>query len=132
MDYLIYIFYGLPTLFVFAWFILRRRSLESRSVRPQAGSLAAGLNVPPSLHPVIVPSRCIGCGSCVKACPEEPEHHVLGIVGGRAHLVSPSDCIGHGACKTACPVEAISLVFGTERRGAEIPVLSPRFETSVP
>src|SRR6201995_6089119 len=132
MDYLIYIFYGLPTLFVFAWFIFRCRSLESRSVRAQAGSWAAGLNEPPSLPPVIDPSRCIGCGSCVKACPEEPEHHVLGIIGGRAQLVSPADCIGHGACKTACPVEAISLVFGTERRGAEIPVLSPRFETSVP
>ena len=132
MDYLIYIFYGLPTLLVFGWFILRRRSLESRSVRAQAGALSAGLNEPPSLHPVIDPSRCIGCGSCVKACPEEPEHHVLGIVGGRAHLVSPSDCIGHGACKAACPVEAISLVFGTERRGAEIPLLTPRFESSVP
>jgi thioredoxin reductase len=45
--------------------------------------------------------------------------------------VSPSDCIGHGACKTACPVEAITLVFGTEKRGVEIPVLSPKFETSV-
>ncbi len=132
MDYLIYLFYGLPTLLVFGWFVLRRRSLESRSAHAQAGALAAGLNEPPSLHPVIDPGRCIGCGSCVKACPEEPEHHVLGIVGGRAHLVSPGDCIGHGACKAACPVEAISLVFGTERRGAEIPLLTPRFESSVP
>jgi len=29
-------------------------------------------------------------------------------------------------------VEAISLVFGTERRGVEIPILTPNFETSVP
>jgi len=29
-------------------------------------------------------------------------------------------------------VEAISLVFGTERRGVEIPILTPSFETSVP
>jgi thioredoxin reductase len=68
----------------------------------------------------------------VKACPEEPEHHVLGIIRGRAQLVGPADCIGHGACRAACPVDAISLVFGSERRGAEIPVLSPRFESSVP
>jgi thioredoxin reductase len=59
-------------------------------------------------------------------------HQVLGVVGGRAELVSPTDCIGHGACKTACPTEAITLVFGTERRGVEIPVLSPKFETNVP
>ncbi len=59
-------------------------------------------------------------------------HHVLGVVGGRAELVSPTDCIGHGACKTVCPTEAITLVFGSERRGVEIPVLSPKFETNVP
>ena len=47
-------------------------------------------------------------------------------------LVSPGDCIGHGACKAACPVEAISLVFGSERRGVDIPLLSPSFESTVP
>ena len=93
---------------------------------------SSGLKEPPSLHPVIDPARCIGCGTCVQLCPEQPEHHVLGIIGGRAELVSPADCIGHGACRAACPVEAITLVFGTERRGIEIPLLTPRFETSVP
>lgn len=132
MDPLVLIFYGLPSLAVLAWFVLRRRKLERTSARTDADSRSAGLHEPASLHPVIDPSRCIGCGSCVKACPEEPEHHVLGIIGGRAHLVGPSDCIGHGACKAACPVEAISLVFGSERRGAEIPILTPQFETSVP
>jgi thioredoxin reductase (NADPH) len=132
MDPLIYLFYGVPSLLLLGWFLRRRGSLERRSSLARDEARDAGLNDPASLHPIIDPSRCIGCGSCVKACPEEPEHHVLGIIGGRAHLVSPADCIGHGACKAACPVAAISLVFGTERRGAEIPVLSPRFETSVP
>src|SRR6185295_4665065 len=31
-----------------------------------------------------------------------------------------------------CPTEAITLVFGTARRGVEIPVVSPAFETNVP
>jgi thioredoxin reductase (NADPH) len=132
MDPLIYLFYGVPSLLLLGWFLRRRGRLERRSSLARDEARDAGLNDPASLHPIIDPSRCIGCGSCVKACPEEPEHHVLGIIGGRAQLVSPADCIGHGACKAACPVEAISLVFGTERRGAEIPVLSPRFETSVP
>jgi thioredoxin reductase/NAD-dependent dihydropyrimidine dehydrogenase PreA subunit len=132
MDPLIYLFYGVPSLLLLGWFLRRRGRLERRSALAHEEAREAGLNDPASLHPIIDPSRCIGCGSCVKACPEEPEHHVLGIIGGRAQLVSPTDCIGHGACKAACPVEAISLVFGTERRGADIPVLTPRFETSVP
>jgi thioredoxin reductase/NAD-dependent dihydropyrimidine dehydrogenase PreA subunit len=132
MDSLVYLFYVLPTVLVLGWFIRRRNRLEQQSALAHEQMRAAGAQEPASLHPVIDPARCIGCGSCVKACPEEPEHHVLGIVGGRAQLVSPGDCIGHGACKAACPVEAISLVFGTERRGADIPVLTPRFETSVP
>jgi len=46
--------------------------------------------------------------------------------------VSPGDCIGHGACKTICPVDAIKLVFGSERRGVDIPILTPSFESTVP
>jgi thioredoxin reductase (NADPH) len=132
MDNLLYVIYLVPTLLLFGWFVRRRGRLEQRSRHVQGEAHSAGLHEPASLHPVIDPARCIGCGSCVKACPEEPEHHVLGIIGGRAHLVGPADCIGHGACKAACPVEAISLVFGSERRGADIPVLTPQFETSVP
>src|SRR5664279_5054711 len=34
-------------------------------------------------------------------------------------------------CAAACPVEAIKLVFGTERRGIDIPYVKPTFETNV-
>jgi len=132
MEVFNYLLYIVPTLLLLGWFVRRRGRLEERSRAAHDESRRNGVNDPASLHPVIDPARCIGCGSCVKACPEEPEHHVLGIINGRAQLVSPADCIGHGACKTACPVEAIALVFGSERRGADIPVLSPQFETSVP
>jgi len=131
MEVIAYLIYVLPIAFVIGWYLRRRTRLEQASVRAREESLAAGLIEPASLHPSIDPARCIGCGSCVKACPEQPLHHVLGLVGGRAELVSPADCIGHGACKTACPTEAISLVFGTERRGVEIPVLNASFETNV-
>jgi thioredoxin reductase/ferredoxin len=94
-------------------------------------STSAGVTEPVSLHPVIDTAKCIGCGSCAKACPEQPEHHVLGLINGKATLVSPSDCIGHGACRKACPVDAISLVFGSETRGVDLPVLTPNFETNV-
>jgi thioredoxin reductase len=47
-------------------------------------------------------------------------------------LKNASACIGHGACLAACPTEAIQLVFGTEKRGIDIPHLSADFETNVP
>lgn len=64
----------------------------------------------------------------MRACPE----HSLGIVNGKAVLVAPEHCIGHGACEAACPFGAISLVFGTEKRGIDIPYVKPTFETNVP
>jgi thioredoxin reductase/NAD-dependent dihydropyrimidine dehydrogenase PreA subunit len=132
MDYFTYVFYGLPLALVIGWYMRKRVRLERVSAQVRTAAHEAGLIDPASLHPVVDPARCIGCGSCVKACPEQPLHHVLGVVGGRAELVSPTDCIGHGACKSACPTEAITLVFGTARRGVEIPLLSPTFETNVP
>ena len=87
---------------------------------------------PASLHPLIDQAKCLGCGACVKACPETPHHDVLGLIDGKAVLISPTDCIGHGACKIVCPFDAITLVFGTERRGLDIPVLKPNFESNVP
>jgi len=92
----------------------------------------AGMLEPPTLHPEIDHKLCIGCKSCVAACPEQDAHAVLGMIRKKAWLVGPSDCIGHGACKTACPANAIKLVFGTATRGIDIPVIKPNFETDVP
>jgi thioredoxin reductase (NADPH) len=111
------------------WFYLRHRSRRHAADHAELqSSREQGLNEPPSLHPVVDLSRCIGSGGCAKACPEQ----ALGIVAGKAVLISAASCIGHGACQAACPVEAISLVFGTEKRGMDIPQVSPEFETNVP
>lgn len=88
-----------------------------------------GLTEPASLHPLIDPNICLGCATCIGACPEG---EVLGLVNRKAQLVQPSSCIGHGACREACPTGAISLVFGSETRGVEIPMVSPSFESTVP
>lgn len=109
-----------------------RLSPFSVIVRPTLESQAAGLVDPASLHPVVILNKCIGCASCIAACPEMPAHQVLGMVRHKVRLVSPTDCIGHGACQTACPVDAITLVFGTERRGVDIPNVEPNFETNIP
>jgi len=85
--------------------------------------------LPPSLHPVIEASRCIGSGTCVRACPEVD---VLAVFDGKAHVVNPTSCIGHGECLRACPVDAITLVLGSAKRGVDIPLVASNFETNVP
>jgi thioredoxin reductase (NADPH) len=98
-----------------------RQELESLQVM--------GDIVPASIHPVIDPIRCIGSGACVYACPEKS---VLTVVNGRGVLTNPLGCIGHGACASACPVHAIDLVFGTAKRGLELPQIDPDFQTNQP
>lgn len=127
-----YLVYALPPVVAWTIYWLRRRKRESLSVATLEQAREAGLIEPASLHPVIDAARCLGCGACVSACPEQPEHQVLGLIAGKAQLISPTDCIGHGACRSACPTDAITLVFGTATRGVTIPMLSPHFETSMP
>lgn len=117
-------------LMALAWgaYVWRRRHVDRRSREALQQSIEAGLAEPPSLHPVVDPGRCLGSASCIAACPEG----ALGMVGGKAALINASACIGHGACATACPLDAIRLVFGTEKRGIDIPRLTPDFETNVP
>lgn len=88
-----------------------------------------GLYEPVSLYPVVDPRRCIKSGACIDACPEKD---ILGIRNGKATIINASHCIGHGACFRACPVDAISLYIGTEKRGVDLPHVSPSFETNVP
>jgi thioredoxin reductase len=64
----------------------------------------------------------------VRACHE----NALGVIKGKVTLINAAHCIGHGACAAACPVGAIKLVFGTARRGVDIPKVNPQFETNVP
>jgi thioredoxin reductase/NAD-dependent dihydropyrimidine dehydrogenase PreA subunit len=111
------------------FFGLRRQRKEQVSIAKLEEARVTGLDEPVSLHPIIDPLKCIGCASCTKACPEGD---ILGIINGKAELVAPSACIGHGACRAACPVGAITLVFGTEKRGMELPHVKSDFQTNVP
>lgn len=124
-----FLIYLLPLLLIWSSYVLRRKMLQrhARGIRDTA--IAEGLTQPASLHPVIDANRCIGCRSCISACPEQ---HVLGLINDKADLVNPTHCIGHGACRDACPMHAITLVFGTAERGVDIPLVSPQFETSMP
>jgi thioredoxin reductase len=88
-----------------------------------------GADRPTAQHPVIDELSCVGCGSCVDACPEGD---VLGVVGGRAVIVNGLRCIGHGLCAEACPVGAITVALADVAERDDIPALDEHNQTSVP
>lgn len=120
--------YLLFFVFVLVFYVRSRLRKEGSSVEVLNECVEAGLTEPSTLHPEIDPTLCVGAGSCVAACPEQ----AIGFIKGKGFLVNPTVCIGHGACEQACPHNAIKLVFGTEKRGMDIPQVDPNFETNVP
>ncbi len=122
------IIYLVPFLLVMFFYVRNRSRKQAAAEAQLKENVEAGLTEPASLHPLIDPTKCLGAGSCITACPEE----AIGMIGGKANLIDPTVCIGHGACAAACPHGAISLVFGTEKRGMDIPQVKPNFETNVP
>ena len=123
--------YGLPLIIILFFYFWKRSTKHRKSQRVFDEAVSSGMTEPASIHPLINHALCLGCASCVAACPEKSKN-VLGIIHGKAHLINPTHCIGHGACKTACPFDAIELVFGTEKRGVDIPQVNPDFQTNVP
>src|SRR5205085_11116264 len=93
-----------------------------------ADAIQNDLHEPVSLHPAIDPALCAGCGACVRACPEGD---ILKMVNHKAVLVEATKCVGHGECEQACPFNAITLVFGTKKRGFELPRVTGNYETNV-
>ena len=112
---------------IFAIYLARQKKLSTAAQAELQKVITTGLTEPASLHPVIDLDICFGSAACAEACPEK----ALGIINNKAIFVNPSVCIGHGACAAACPSGAIRLVFGTEKRGVDIPFIHPNFETNV-
>jgi thioredoxin reductase/ferredoxin len=97
-----------------------RRDMEERADAVSRGSDKAQLQ-----YPQIDLSRCLGCGACVRACPEEG---VLGLIHGQAAVLHGARCVGHAACARACPVDAITVTLGDLKGRKDIPALTSRFE----
>jgi len=76
-------------------------------------------------YPAVDLTNCIGCGLCVRACPEEG---VLELVHGQAMVVHGARCVGHGVCATACPTAAVSVTLGDLSARRDIPAISESLE----
>ncbi len=125
------IYYFIPIFIFLAGYVFVTHLRQRRSETTLRNAIESGLQEPASLHPIIDRNKCIGCKSCIYACPQQLGHNVLGLYHGKVELLEPANCIGHGACKKVCPEGAITLVFGTEQRGVDIPQLDDCFETNM-
>lgn len=54
-----------------------------------------------------ISQRCIGCGNCIRNCPQRC------IISGQPYLIRQEHCLHCGNCYEKCPVKAI------EKRGEE-------------
>ena len=105
----------------------RRRARRDRERKEEA--VALGIDRPAAQYPYVNPLHCIGCGACVRACPEGD---VLGIVGGTAVVVNGLRCVGHARCEEACPVGAITVGLGDLKSREDVPLLDETQQTTVP
>jgi putative YpdA family bacillithiol system oxidoreductase len=119
---------ALLILFTVVPYVLRLRRREREAQRRFDNLKVAGLTAATTMHPHIDALKCIGCGGCVRACPEGD---VLAVIDGKATLVHGAKCVGHGLCGEACPVGAITLLMASPGRSADLPVLNENLETSV-
>jgi thioredoxin reductase (NADPH) len=110
-------------------YVIKLKKKERKARRRFEELKVSGLQVATTMHPHINAIACIGCGSCVSACPEDD---VLGVIDGKSVLVHGAKCVGHGLCAEACPVGAIQMVMASPGKSADLPILNAKFETSVP
>ena len=120
---------GATLLLVSRWQCRLERERSDAARRKLAEAKAKGADKAIAQFPLIDEAACLGCGSCVAACPERD---VIGLVDGVAKIIHGAHCVGHAKCEEACPVGAIKVGLGDVSKRADIPQLTPQYESSVP
>src|SRR5688572_13890378 len=107
--------------------LARRAELArmAKRVRERETAVRHGTAEAQLRHPVVDLSRCLGCGTCVAACPE---NGVLELVHGQAVVVNGARCVGHATCERECPVGAITVTLTKLDRRRDVPVLTEQLE----
>ena len=80
------------------------------------------------LHAMIRSDLCVGCGTCVAACPEPGAIRLVNKVA----TVDLDRCKGHGSCAAACPINAIVVTSGAAVQRLEVPFVDAHFQSNVP
>jgi thioredoxin reductase (NADPH) len=120
--------FALVILVIIPYYIKFRKQQKQDEQRKREAN-ALGIDKPRAQFPFIDQSNCIGCGSCVLACPEGD---VLGVVFGKATVINGMRCVGHGLCEPACPVGAIEVGLGDIKSREDIPQVDNYYESNVP
>ena len=114
-------------LFFLLNYLRKQKKVEAKSLEAaEKGKLRS--DGPQSQHPHVDATYCIGCAACTLVCPEGD---VLAMLGGKAVIVNGFKCIGHSLCAEVCPVGAITMVMASPSMGADLPRLTPEFETNI-
>jgi len=106
-------------------FLRQQKAAKNR----QDEAIRLGADKAIAQYPQIDRYTCIGCGSCVDACPEG---EVLAVVKGKAVIVNGLRCVGHGMCAEACPVQGITVGLGNVKDRDDIPILDDNLQTNLP
>lgn len=125
---LIYAITAILMIVIFLPYFFKFRKQQKADISRRAEAESLGIIRPQSQFPMIDQAKCIGCGSCVAACPEDD---VLGVVYGKAVIINGIRCVGHGHCEKACPVSAIKVGLGDITTRDDIPITDSYHQSTV-